>query len=105
MTAGDLAAQGWARLTCGFHLLYFTTPERALPELATALRALDAAQDMPGRILAGVGQARCLWRQGKARVALERVLPLRDEGLHLLRHDDRGMLLNTIAGCYSSLGQ
>ena len=33
------------------------------------------------------------------------MLPLRDEALRILKHDERGMLLNTIAGCYSELGQ
>ncbi|MGE4051565.1 MAG: diguanylate cyclase, partial [Piscinibacter sp.] len=32
------------------------------------------------------------------------VLPLRDEGVRVLRHEQRGVLLNTIAGCYSALG-
>ena len=33
------------------------------------------------------------------------MLPLRDEGLRVLKHDERGMLLNTIAGCYSEVGE
>ena len=33
------------------------------------------------------------------------VLALRDEGLALLRHEQRGFLLNTIAGCYSARNQ
>jgi hypothetical protein len=32
------------------------------------------------------------------------VLPLRDEGLAVLRHEQRAVLLNTIAGCYSAYG-
>ena len=33
------------------------------------------------------------------------MLLLRDEGLSVLKHDQRGFLLNTIAGCYSAQGQ
>jgi diguanylate cyclase (GGDEF)-like protein len=32
------------------------------------------------------------------------LLPLRDEGLQLLTQEERGMLLNGIAGCYSTMG-
>jgi diguanylate cyclase (GGDEF)-like protein len=52
-----------------------------------------------------VGIARCLWREAKYRESLERVMPLRAEGLSVLKRDELGMLLNVIAGCYSSLGQ
>ena len=45
-----------------------------------------------------------MWREGRVREALAAVLPLRDEGVRVLRHDQRGVLLNTIAGCYSALG-
>jgi hypothetical protein len=27
---GDLAAQGWARLTRGFHLIWYATPQEAM---------------------------------------------------------------------------
>ena len=33
------------------------------------------------------------------------MLALRDEGLAVLRHEQRGLLLNTIAGCYSARNQ
>ena len=32
------------------------------------------------------------------------MLPLREEGLQVLRHEQRGVMLNTIAGCYSAQG-
>ncbi len=102
---GDLAAQGRARLTTGFHMIWYDTPQRARVEIDEAQRCFAAIGDAAGRLLAEVGQARCAWRQGDYRLALQRVLPLRDEGLRVLRHDERGMLLNTIAGCYSELGQ
>jgi len=102
---GDLAAEGRARLVRGLHLIWYSTPLEAAGELAEADRCFDAVQDRAGHLLAEVGIARCLWREGKYRESLERVLPLRAEGLAVLKHDELGMLLNVIAGCYASLGQ
>jgi len=102
---GDQAAEGWARLVRGLHLTWYATPLAATHELEKAQACFAAAQDRGGFLLADVGIARCLWRQGKYRESLERVLPLRDEGLGVLKHDELGMLLNVIAGCYSSLGE
>ena len=56
-------------------------------------------------MLAGTGLARCLWREGQFAASLDQVLPLREEGLQVLRHEQRGVLLNTIAGCYSAQGR
>ncbi|HEY2927534.1 tetratricopeptide repeat-containing diguanylate cyclase, partial [Piscinibacter sp.] len=105
IAGADVAAEAWARLSRGFHLMYYATPGEAAPELAHAQRLFDATLDRAGRILAGAGMARCLWREGKFRESLDRVLPLRGEGLRLLQHDERGILLNTIAGCYSAQGE
>ena len=102
---GDLAAQGWARLARGFHLIWYATPQEAMPELVEAQRCFAALDDRAGQLMAEVGVARCGWREGQFRSSLERVLPLRDEGLRILEHDGRGMLLATIAGCYSELGE
>ncbi|HYN62944.1 MAG TPA: diguanylate cyclase, partial [Rubrivivax sp.] len=102
---GDTAAQGWARLTRGFHLIWYATPQDAMQELHEAQRCFQVVHDRAGQLLAELGLARCAWRNGEFRASLERVLPLRDEGLRILKHDERGMLLNTIAGCYSELGQ
>ncbi len=102
---GDLAAQGWARLARGFHLIWYATPQEAMPELVEAQRCFAALDDRAGQLMAEVGVARCGWREGQFRSSLERVLPLRDEGLRILEHDERGMLLATIAGCYSELGE
>lgn len=101
---GDLGAQGWARLTRGFHLIWYATPQEAMAELDGAQRCFAALSDRAGQVLAEVGLARCAWRDGEFAAALRRVLPLRDEGLRILQHDQRGMLLGTIAGCYSELG-
>ena len=76
-----------------------------MADLDEAQRCFAAAPDRAGQLLAEVGLARCAWRDGAFRAALQRVLPLRDEGLRILKHDERGMLLNTIAGCYSELGE
>ena len=101
----DLAAQGWARLTRGFHLIWYATPSEAKGELHEAQRCFAVVSDRAGQLLAEVGLARCDWRDGEFLAALQRVLPLRDEGLRILKHDQRGMLLSTIAGCYSELGE
>ena len=76
-----------------------------MDELSEAERCFEAVGDRAGQLLAEVGLARCGWRDGQFRASLERVLPLRDEGLRVLQHDGLGMLLATIAGCYSELGE
>lgn len=101
----DDAARAAALLARGFHRLYFATPAEASRDLDAARLIYLARGDRAGQILAGAGLARGLWRSGHFREALERVLVLRDEGLKVLRHDRRGVLLNTIAGGYSALGQ
>jgi len=102
---GDVRAQGWARLTRGFHLIWYATPQEAMRELVLAQQCFTAQHDRAGQLMTEVGIARCGWRDGQFRASLERVLPLRDEGLRILEHDKRGMLLATIAGCYSELGE
>lgn len=102
---GDLAAQGWSRLARGFHLIWYGTPQEAMADLGEAQRCFAVMPDRAGQLLAEVGLARCGWRDGAFRAALQRVLPLRDEGLRILKPDERGMLLATIAGCYSELGE
>ncbi|MDH4288328.1 MAG: diguanylate cyclase [Aquincola sp.] len=105
LARGDATGEGWARLARGFHLLYFARPRHAAPELRAAQRLFDSAGDRAGQILARTGLARGLWREGRFDEALEFVLALRDEGMAVLRHDQRGLLLNTIAGCYSARNQ
>ncbi|HEX6018064.1 MAG TPA: diguanylate cyclase [Burkholderiaceae bacterium] len=101
----DRLGQAWARLAIGFHLLYFDTPAEATVELTAAQAQFEQLDDQPGFILAGAGLARCLWREGKFAASLELVLPLREPGLQVLQHEQRGVLLNTIAGCYSAQGR
>ena len=98
----DRTAEGWACLSRGFHLLYFSTPDAAAPELTRSQACFDATGERAGHILARAGLARGLWRAGHFGASLEQVLPLRDEGLRVLAPDQRGLLLNTIAGCYSA---
>jgi diguanylate cyclase (GGDEF)-like protein len=102
LARGDAAGEGWARLARGFHLIYFARPRVAAPELRAAQQIFERLGDGPGRILAQTGLARGLWRAGRYDESLQLVLALRDEGLAVLRHDQRGLLLNTIAGCYSA---
>ncbi len=99
---GDTAGEAWARLARGFHLLYFARPRVAAPELKSAQRLFDSMDHRAGHILARTGMARGLWREGRYDEALDLALSLRDEGLAVLRHEQRGLLLNTIAGCYSA---
>jgi len=101
----DASAEAWARLARGFHQLYFAAPGEAGAELALSLACFEACQDRPGQLLATAGQARALWRSGRASEAMALLLPLRDEGLRLLRHEQRGVLLNAIAGCFSAQGR
>jgi diguanylate cyclase (GGDEF)-like protein len=101
----DVAAEGWARLTRGCYRMRHDTPAEGTRELALAQACFAAAGESAGQVLAAVGTARCWWIQGRFRDARDLVLPLRDEGLERLKHEERGMLLNTIAGCYSSMGQ
>ncbi len=101
----DAQGQAWARLAIGYHLLYFGTPAEARVELSAAQSQFERLDEQPGFILAGTGLARCLWREGKFAASLELVLPLREPGLQVLQHEQRGVLLNTIAGCYSAQGR
>jgi diguanylate cyclase (GGDEF)-like protein len=101
----DGEAQAQALLARGFHRLYFATPAEAAQDLDQARASFAALGDGAGRVLAEAGLARAAWRQGDFQDALDRVLPLRDEGMRLLKDDRRGVLLNTIAGCYSARGE
>jgi diguanylate cyclase (GGDEF)-like protein len=97
-------ARAWAALTRGFHLLYFAAPRESIPALHHAQACFDAIGDRAGHILAAAGVARALWRSGRFSESLAAVLPLRDEGLRVLKDEQRGLLLNAIAGCYSVSG-
>ncbi len=100
----DVVAEGWARVALGYHLLYFGTVADAARELQRALQCFERGGDRAGHLLTSAALARSMWREGRVREALAAVLPLRDEGVQVLRHDQRGVLLNTIAGCHSALG-
>jgi diguanylate cyclase (GGDEF)-like protein len=102
---GDAAGESWARLARGIHLLYFARPRVAAVELRAAQRLFEQRDDHAGQLLARAGLARGLWREGRYDESLERVLALRDDGMATLRLDQRGFLLNTIAGCYSARNQ
>ncbi len=102
---GDTLAEGWGRLAVGFHRLYYDTAPVAAVELHRARACFERCGDRAGTLLATAGIARSMWREGHVHEALSQVLPLRDEGMQVLRHEQRGVLLNTIAGCYSAQGQ
>ena len=102
---GDRQAQGWSLLTQGFHRIWYDTPGEAMQVLQQAQACFAETGDRAAQLLAQIGLARASWRAGAFRESLDSALALRDEGLRLLQRDERGMLLNTIAGCYSQLGQ
>lgn len=104
LAAGDAPAEAWARLARGFHRMRYATPREAAQELAAAQRCFAATRERAGEILAQVGIGRCRLMEGRARESLDLVLPLRTDGLRVLRQEERGMLLNGIAGAYSALG-
>ncbi|MDT7835558.1 GGDEF domain-containing protein [Aquabacterium sp. OR-4] len=101
----DPRAEAWARMTRGLHLHYYGTLAESETELRQAASLFATLADRAGEILATAGLARTLWRGGHFRQAVDLVLPVRDEGLRVLRHHDRAVLLNAIGGCYSALGQ
>ena len=101
----DIAAEAAARLARGFHRLYFAQPADAAEELRRAEDLYGQVGDRAGQLLASAGVGRALWRGGRVQAALDHLLPLRAEGLQLLRHEQRGVLLNAIAGCYSAQGR
>jgi diguanylate cyclase (GGDEF)-like protein len=104
MASHDTMAEGWGRLALGFHLLLFGTAAEAAAELRRAEACFDPHGDRAGPLLVAAGIARSMWREGQVHAALAQVLPLRDEGVRVLRHDQLGVLLNSIAGCYSAQG-
>ncbi len=97
----DKEAEGWAELTCGFYAMRYFSPAQGLPTLEHARQLFEKLGDRHGVIVAIVGIARCWWTQGRNRESLDLLLPLRAEGLKILTQEERGMLLNSIAGCYS----
>jgi diguanylate cyclase (GGDEF)-like protein len=101
----DLPAQAWGRLARGYHLMRHVTSVEGAAELEHAQRCFDMLADRRGFILAAVGISRCAWMEGRLQESLDLLAPLRDEGLHVLKQEERGMLLNGIAGCYSTLGE
>ncbi len=102
---GDASAVAWARLAQAYHHMRYGPMPVALREFRAARRGFARLGDERGQMLADVGVARCTWRQGRLHEALDIVLPLRDRGMALLRHEERGMLLNSIAGCCSVMGR
>jgi diguanylate cyclase (GGDEF)-like protein len=100
----DPEAEGWARLALGLYRMRYTTPAEALVELEAAERCFVLTRDRRGEIIALVGQARCHWRLGRVREPLSQMMALRNEAMHLLDREERSMMLNVIAGCYSSRG-
>lgn len=102
--AGDAHGLAWLQLVQAYMRLYAGALEPAEAELTRLAARFGQLEDRRGAVLAEVGLARSWWRQGQAERALQRLLPLRTEGLTLLRRDERSVLLNALGGCHSSLG-
>lgn len=102
--SGDARAQAWARLVLGYNRLYLSTPAEALAALEPLRRDFGRLDDRAGALLVEAGIARAWWRQGRLQEAHRHLQQLRDEGLRVLRHEQRGVLLNAIAGCHSVIG-
>lgn len=100
----DASARSWALLVLGFNQLNLSTPARAIDTLRQARDGFETTGQVDGRVLADTGIARAWWRQGRLRVAHEQLMALHDEGLQALRHEQRGVLLNAIAGSHSMRG-
>jgi diguanylate cyclase (GGDEF)-like protein len=103
-STGDVPAEGWARLAIGHYRIRYSTPAEALAELKAAERCLGSCGDRRGELMAIIGQSRCHWRQGQVREPLARVMGLRNEAMHVLNREERSMMLNVIACCYSTRG-
>ncbi len=101
----DEEAEGWAELTSGFHAMRYVSPAQGLPMLEHARQLFENLGDRHGVLVAIVGIARCWWAQGRNSESLDLLLPLRAEGLKILTQEERGLLLNSIAGCYSLRGE
>jgi diguanylate cyclase (GGDEF)-like protein len=105
LAADDLLAEGWARLTRGVHLLRYGPRAEAKADLTQAQVCFDALGEAAGNILTRAWIARAILLEGRSSEALKLLLPLREPGLRVLKDEERGMLLNNIAGCHSMLGQ
>jgi diguanylate cyclase (GGDEF)-like protein len=105
-TAGaDARARAWAELVLGYNALNLSTPAEALVWLNRAQQQCAELSDRAGVVLAETGIARAWWRQGLFPQAHAQLMRLHDEGLEILRHEQRSVLLNAIAGSYSVAGE
>lgn len=100
----DAEARAWAQLTCAFHAMRYVGAAHGIGPMETARDTFEKLGDRRGVIVATIGISRCWWMQGRNRESLDLLLPLRAEGLQILDEEECGMLLNGIAGCYSTLG-
>lgn len=104
MPRADAAGRAWALLVLAYDELFHATPAVALARLDQARAALAGTGQRDGEILAEVGIARAWWRQGRVGDAHERLLALRSDAAQHLRQEQRGVLLNALAGTFSVLG-
>jgi two-component system, cell cycle response regulator len=103
-SSDDPLGHAWAGLVLAYNRLNQSTPAAALQLLEPVELEFNTLGDRAGALLAQTGVARAWWRQGRLADAHQRLLQLRDEGVQVLRHEQRGVLLNALAGSYSVVG-
>ncbi len=98
----DGAAAAWARLTIGYHHLFFTLrPTEARDGLARAQAQFAVLRDRRGELLARAGIARLTMVEDSPAAALERLLAIYPEAEKLLPPQDRHWVSRTLAAaCY-----
>ena len=88
--AGRRARRRLGAALARIHLLYFGTPAEAAPELEAAQHCFDLAGDRRASARRHRSGARAVALPGRFAESLDRALALRDEGLRVLRPDQRG---------------
>ena len=98
---GDESATAWARLTVGYHALFFTVrPTEARVWLAQAGEQFADLHEKPGELLAKVGIARLMIIEETPVAALDRLLELYPQTEKLLAPQDRFWVASALAAAY-----
>lgn len=99
--AADDHATAWARLTVGYHRLFFTIrPTEAGEWLAKARAQFVALGERRGELLARVGLARLMIVEDSPLAARDRLLELYPETEKLLPPQDRFWVASTLGAAY-----
>jgi len=95
VAGSDALARAWAGLVLGYNRLNLATPAEALATLEPLRSEFERLGDRAGAILLEAGIARAWWRKGRLLEAHRHLQSLRDEGLRVLRHEQRSVPLRT----------